>query len=87
MESVKCEAELEGKTQEELSISWGYDCLVYTSDTADELFTHGENEGLFYQLFASETGDRIGYGVIDLDSLNEDIERFEVEKLESKKKD
>lgn len=60
---------------------------VFEGDTADELFAHGENEGLFYQLFASETGDRIGYGVIDPDSLNEDIERFEVEKLASKKKD
>lgn len=60
---------------------------VFEGDTVEELYAHGENEGLFYQLFTSETGERIGYGVIDPDSLDDDIERFEVEKLASKRKD
>ena len=60
---------------------------VFEGDTAEELYAHGESEGLFYQLFTSETGERIGYGVIDPDSLDDDIERFEVEKLASKRKD
>lgn len=51
---------------------------IFKGNTADELYDHGENEGLFYQLFTSETGERIGYGVIDPNSLNEDIKKCEV---------
>lgn len=36
MEAVKCEAELEGKTQEELIISWGYEDLELYKETLTE---------------------------------------------------
>lgn len=50
--------------------------IVY-GDSWDELFGDGHNEGLFYQLYSTETGERIGYGELDPNSPREEIEEFE----------
>lgn len=43
----------------------------------EELFGDGRNEGLFYQLYSTETGKRIGYGSLDPDTPREEIEEWE----------
>lgn len=50
---------------------------VFDGNYAEAMLCNGATEGLFYQLFVSETGERIGYGIIDRDSIEEDIVRFE----------
>ena len=60
--------------------------IVY-GDSWDELFGDGHNEGLFYQLYSTETGKRIGYGSLDPDSPREEIEEFEKNKEDDSKKD
>jgi hypothetical protein len=52
---------------------------VVFGDNIDELlFKHEpDNEGLFYQLYATDTGKRIGYGILDPDSPAEEIEAYE----------
>lgn len=60
--------------------------IVY-GDSWDELFGDGHNEGLFYQLYSTETGERIGYGSLDPDSPREEIEEFEKNKEDDSKKD
>ena len=59
--------------------------IVY-GDSWDELFSDGHNEGLFYQLYSTETGERIGYGGLDPNSPREEIDEFEKNsKCDSKK--
>jgi hypothetical protein len=41
----------------------------------------GDNEGLFYQLYDVNTGKRIGYGILDFLSINDDIMFFEKGKI------
>ena len=60
--------------------------IVY-GDNWEELFGNGENEGLFYQLYSTATGERIGYGSLDPDSPREEIEEFEKNKEDDSKKD
>lgn len=60
--------------------------IVY-GDSWDELFGDGHNEGLFYQLYSTETGERIGYGSLDPDSPREEIEEFEKNKENDSKED
>lgn len=36
-------------------------------------------EGLFYQLYENEYGNRIGYGVVDCDAIEDDINEYEAE--------
>lgn len=60
--------------------------IVY-GDSYEELFGNGDNEGLFYQLYSTETGERIGYGSLDPNSLREEIEEFEKNKEDDSKKD
>lgn len=49
--------------------------IVYGADV-DHLWKK-DNEGLFYQLYDSESGKRLGYGVLCYDSIKEDIDIFE----------
>ena len=48
--------------------------IVFGND-ADSLWKDA-NEGLFYALYALDTGKRIGSGILD-DSIEEDIEYYE----------
>lgn len=50
--------------------------IIYGNNIS-ELCSSGENEGLFYQLYESKSGKRIGYGIFDLDSLVDDIKFWE----------
>lgn len=50
---------------------------VIYGNNAEELYGDGKREGLFYQLYETETGKRIGYGTIDPDYPREDIEEWE----------
>ena len=50
--------------------------VVY-GDNAEELLTQYDCEGLFYQLYARGAGKRIGYGIVSLDVLNNDIASYE----------
>lgn len=54
---------------------------VIYGNNAEELYGDGKREGLFYQLYETETGKRIGYGTIDPDYPREDIEEWEKQKL------
>lgn len=60
--------------------------IVY-GDSYEELFDNGDYEGLFYQLYSTETGERIGYGSLDPDSPREEIEEFEKNKENDSKED
>lgn len=60
--------------------------IVY-GDSYDELFGNGDYEGLFYQLYSTETGERIGYGELDPNSPREEIEEFEKNKENDSKED
>ena len=59
-----------------------FECLI-AGDNVNEL---GEEikrcgcEGLFYQLYENENGNRIGYGTVFYDAIEEDIEEYESEK-------
>ena len=70
-----------------------YDCDFYTEhpwegnlidivygNNIDELRGNGENEGMFYMLYLAENGERIGYGCVDFDTIEETILRYELEK-------
>lgn len=50
---------------------------IVSGNTAEELYNAGDFEGLFYQLYSSETSKRIGYGTIDAEYPKTDIEEFE----------
>lgn len=50
---------------------------VVFGNNAEELYGDGHNEGLFYQLYETETGRRIGCGTIDPDYPKEEIEEWE----------
>lgn len=41
-------------------------------------------EGLFYQLYENENGNRIGYGVVDCDAIEDDINEYEAENYKIK---
>ena len=60
--------------------------IVY-GNSYEELFGNGDYEGLFYQLYSTETGERIGYGSLDPDSPREEIEEFEKNKENDSKED
>ena len=60
--------------------------IVY-GDSYDELFGNGDYEGLFYQLYSTETGERIGYGELDPNSPKDEIEEFEKNKENDSKED
>ena len=60
---------------------------IVFGDTIDELGQSGDghdNEGLFYMLYANDTGKRIGSGIVDWDSIQEDIEEYERAKCVSR---
>lgn len=50
--------------------------IVY-GDTLEDLISVGDYEGLFYQLYSTETGERIGYGGLNFDLLEDDIKEWE----------
>ena len=53
---------------------------IVFGDNADELLKSSDghdNEGLFYILYTNDGGKRIGSGVIEYDSIDEDIEEYE----------
>lgn len=52
---------------------------IVFGDNSDELYGDGKNEGLFYQLYETDTGERIGRGIFEPDSLTEEIEQWEKE--------
>ncbi len=56
---------------------------VVSGNTCEELFEQIDCEGLFYQIYNNDIGIRIGYGMVDYDSIKEEIEEFEklVQKL------
>lgn len=54
---------------------------IIFGNSAEELYGNGGNEGLFYQVYDTETGKRIGYGTIDPNYPREDIEEWEKEKI------
>lgn len=59
-----------------------FECLI-EGDNADELgeeIKRCDCEGLFYQLYENEIGNRIGYGTVFYDAIEEDIEEYEAEK-------
>lgn len=53
---------------------------IIFGNSAEELYGNGRNEGLFYQVYDTETGKRIGYGTMYPDYPKEDIEEWEKEK-------
>ena len=53
---------------------------IVFGNNAQELFGNGEYEGLFYQVYETETGTRIGWGTIDCYYPKEEIEEWEKEK-------
>lgn len=50
---------------------------IVFGDNAEELYGSGEHEGLFYQIYETETGKRIGCGTIDSYYPAEEIEEWE----------
>ena len=52
-----------------------FEC-VCVGDDVDALMD-AESEGLFYQLFETTNGKRIGSGVLTYDALKDDIEEYE----------
>lgn len=55
---------------------------VVHGDSAEELMDQGDFEGLFYQLYDTKSGERIGFGTICLDFLKENITEFERKKTQ-----
>lgn len=49
---------------------------ICIGDNANELMD-ADSEGLFYQLYETKEGKRIGYGVLSYDALKDDIEEYE----------
>lgn len=53
--------------------------IVY-GDDADELRISSDghdNEGLFYVLYATKDGTRVGYGTVEFSAIEEEIEEYE----------
>ena len=53
---------------------------IVFGDNVDELSESSDghpNEGLFYMLYANNSGERIGYGVIHWDTIQENIDEYE----------
>lgn len=53
---------------------------IVFGDTIEELSKSSDghdNEGLFYILYANDSGKRIGSGTVDYDSIQEEIEEYE----------
>ena len=46
---------------------------IATGDTCEDLLEELDCEGLFYRLFDTQCGARLGYGIIDADSISEYI--------------
>ena len=46
---------------------------IVFGDTAEELMGNGANEGLFYQLYETSSGNRVGTGIVNIDLLVDDI--------------
>ena len=58
----------------------GYLSDIVFGDTVEELSKSSDghdNEGLFYILYANDSGKRIGSGTVDYDSIQEEIEEYE----------
>lgn len=52
---------------------------IAKGNTASELIDNaGDSEGMFYQLYETGKGKRIGYGVFNYDAIEEDIKRSEM---------
>lgn len=50
---------------------------VIYGDSADEIVSNnGDYEGLFYQLYETNKGERIGYGVFNYDTIFDDIKEY-----------
>lgn len=54
--------------------------IVY-GDNIDELRKNGENEGFFYMLYSTETGERFSYGSIDFEYVETEIVEYEKRKI------
>lgn len=50
---------------------------IVFGDTAEELMGNGTNEGLFYQLYETSSGNRVGTGIVNIDLLVDDISEYE----------
>lgn len=50
---------------------------IVFGDTAEELMGNGSNEGLFYQLYETSSGNRVGTGIVNIDLLVDDISEYE----------
>ena len=50
---------------------------IATGDTCEDLLEELDCEGLFYQLFDTQCGVRLVYGIIDAASISEDIVWYE----------
>ena len=53
--------------------------IVY-GDNVDELWISSDghdNEGLFYVLYATEDGTKVGYGTVEFSAIAEEIEEYE----------
>ena len=55
-----------------------FECIL-VGDDAEELMD-ADSEGLFYQLYETKNGKRIGYGMLEYDSLKDEIEEHERKK-------
>jgi len=55
---------------------------IINGNTFNDLYGNGDNEGLFYQLYSTETGERIGSGTFDPDAPREEIAKFEAKQIE-----
>ena len=58
----------------------GYLSDIVFGDTVEELSKSSDghdNEGLFYILYANDSGKRIGSGTVNYDSIQEEIEEYE----------
>lgn len=59
---------------------------IIHGDNFGELYGNGEHEGLFFVLWDEESRKRISYGVLDPDTPREEIEEYEGDKENRKKK-
>lgn len=54
---------------------------VIYGDNAEEIVSNdGDYEGLFYQMYDKNKGERVGYGVFNYDAISEDIIEYEKRK-------
>lgn len=49
--------------------------IVY-GNKFSELIKHGKYEGLFFYLYSTVTGERIGYGTLDLDGSRKELKEY-----------